>query len=226
MEMANTQMRTGKKYISPLIVAAIVFSISSCSSAPTTPEQSNNVAPANTENPNIAADANRSASTPDPENLKAENLETENSQTKPPISESPTSTESPISTPEKIAAAPTNTLKKTINATLYTSDTQCQKLVAQKVELPANTPIESAVGKIIEKQDSGDFNLSGYRVNLKNGVATVDFRISPNSERQLSSLSSCEQFALFNSVRTTLTKNPQWKVKNVRFTEKGQEIVL
>ena len=220
--MSNTQMKTEKKYIFPLIVAAIILGISSCSSGPGTQEQSNNVAPVNTpENPSIPSDTSTLSPTPDPENLEAEK-----SQTKPLTSESPLPTKSPIPTPGKIAAAPTDTLKRTINATLYTSDPQCQNLVAQKVELPANTPIESAVGKIIEKQDSADFNLSGYRVNLKNGVATVDFRLAPNSQRQLSSLSSCEQFALFNSVRTTLTSNPQWKVKNVRFTERGQEIVL
>ena len=215
-------MRTEKKHIFPLIVAAIVFGISSCSSSPTTQEQSNNIAPGNTPaSPSITPDASTLSPTPNPEKL-----ETQKSQTKPLTPESPSPEKSPISTPRKIAAAPTNPLKRTINATLYTSDAQCQKLVPQKVELPANTPIESAVGKIIEKQDSGDFNLSGYRVNLKNGVATIDFRLSPNSQRQLSSLSSCEQFALFNSVRTTLTSNPEWKVKDVRFTEKGQEIVL
>lgn len=220
--MRSTRMRTEKKYISPLIVAAIVFGISSCSSTPVTQEQSTNIAPANTpENPESAA--NNSTLSPNP---NPETSETEKSETKPVASESPSAKKPPVSTSKKIAAAPSDTLKRTINATLYTSDSQCQSLVAQKVELPANTPIESAVGKIIEKQDSGDFNLSAYRVNVKNGVATVDFRLSPNSQRQLSSLSSCEQFALFNSVRTTLTKNPQWKVKNVRFTEKGQEIVL
>ena len=207
-------MRTEKKYISPLILAAIVFSISSCSSSPSTQEQSSNVAPAS---PSITPNASTSSPTANPEKLGAQ---------KPLTPELPSSGQSPVPTQDKIAAAPTNTLKKTINATLYTSDAQCQKLIPQKVELPVNRPMESAVGKIIEKQDSGDFNLSGYRVNLKNGVATVDLRLSPNSQRQLSSLSSCEQFALFNSLRKTLTSNPQWKVKDVRFTEKGKEILL
>ena len=211
-------MKIQKKYISPLILAAIVFGISSCSSSPSTQEQSSNIPPAT---PTITPNTSAPSPTPNPEKLGAQK-----SQTKPLTPESPSPGQSPVPTQDKIATAPTNTLKKTINATLYTSDAQCQKLVPQKVELPVNAPMESAVGKIIEKQDSGDFNLSGYRVNLKNGVATVDLRISPNSQRQLSSLSSCEQFALFNSLRTTLTSNPQWKVKDVRFTEKGKEIVL
>ena len=223
-------METEKKYIYSLILAAIVFAISSCSSSPQTEEQSSNssnISPTDTPAiPNTAADNSTLSPTPNPEKLETQKLEAEKPQIKPLTPNSPSPQNSPIPTPGKIAAAPTNPANRTINATLYTSDPQCQKLVAQKVELPANEPVESAVGKIIEKQDSGDFNLSGYRVNLKNGIATVDFRLSPNSQRQLSSLSSCEQFALFNSLRTTLTRNPQWKIKDVRFTEKGQEIVL
>lgn len=115
---------------------------------------------------------------------------------------------------------------KTVNVTLYTSDSQCQEFVPQKVTLPATQPITNAVGKIIQEQDTGDFNLSGYRVRVRNGVATVDLRLSPQSKRQFASLSSCEQFALFGSLRKTLTSNPQWKIKDVRFTEKGEDIVL
>lgn len=115
---------------------------------------------------------------------------------------------------------------KTVNVTLYTSDSQCQEFVPQKVTLPATQPITNAVGKIIQEQDTADFNLSGYRIRVRNGVATVDLRLSPQSKRQFASLSSCEQFALFGSLRKTLTSNPQWKIKEVRFTEKGEDIVL
>jgi hypothetical protein len=115
---------------------------------------------------------------------------------------------------------------KNINVTVYTSDTQCQELIPKKVTVPAQEPVTSAVGKIIEEQDTADFNLSGYRVIIQDGVATVDLRIAPDSQRQLTSLSSCEQFALFGSLRKTLTSNAQWKIKEVRFTERGEEIVL
>jgi hypothetical protein len=63
-------------------------------------------------------------------------------------------------------------------------------------------------------------------VNVDNGVATIDLRIAPESKRQIVSLSSCEQFALFGSLRKTLTSNPQWNIKDVRFTERGQEVVF
>ncbi|WP_404800422.1 sporulation/spore germination protein [Atlanticothrix silvestris] len=115
---------------------------------------------------------------------------------------------------------------KTANVTLYTSDVQCQKLIPQQVSVPAAEPVTGAVGKIIEERDTGDLSLSGYRVKVENGTATVDLRLSPQSKRQLLSLSSCEQFALFGSLRKTLTSNTQWNIKEVRFTERGKEVIL
>ncbi|AKG20194.1 GerMN domain-containing protein [Calothrix sp. 336/3] len=115
---------------------------------------------------------------------------------------------------------------KKVNITLYTSDTQCQKHLPQAVAVAANAPVTNAVAQILEKEDTADFSISGYRVKLQNGVATIDFRVAPSSQRQISSLSSCEQFALFGSLRKTLTSNPQWKIKQVKFTQQGEEIIL
>jgi hypothetical protein len=115
---------------------------------------------------------------------------------------------------------------KTTNVTVYTSDAQCQELIPQKADVSAAEPMNEAIGKIFKEQNTADFSVSGYRVNVKNGVAIVDIRISPDSKRQVSSLSSCEQFALFSSVRKTLISNSQWKIKDVRFTERGEEIAL
>ncbi|UKO99826.1 GerMN domain-containing protein [Nostoc sp. UHCC 0870] len=115
---------------------------------------------------------------------------------------------------------------KMVNVTLYISDIQCQEFVPQKVTVPAVESLTNTVGKIIQEQDTADFSLSGYRVTVNNGVATVDLRLSPQSKRNFISLSNCEQFALFGSVRKTLTNNSQWKIKEVRFTEKGEPIVM
>ncbi len=110
--------------------------------------------------------------------------------------------------------------------TLYLSDTQCQKLVPYRVSVPTQKPINSAVGRIIERVNSSDFSVAGYRVKVKKGVATVDLRVPPKSKRQLTSLSLCEQFALFGSIRKTLTSNVQWHIKRVQFMEKGRKIAL
>ena len=131
-------------------------------------------------------------------------------------------------TPNQPQTTPVAQAQDTVTLSIYQADNQCQTLVAEKVAVPATRVVDTAVGQVLKQADSGDFDLAGYRVrvNSKSGVATVDFRLSPNSRRQFVSLSSCEQFALFGSLRKTLTTNSQLKIKNVRFTQQGQEIVL
>ncbi|MBU7582848.1 MAG: sporulation/spore germination protein [Nostoc sp. TH1S01] len=190
-----------QKYLIPLIVVAIAASLGSCSSNPTpTSSKIDAEAPTPTATTNPSPNPSQS---PSMAQLRAKNTKI-----------------------EPLDAAPKTETSKTVNVTLYTSDTQCQELIPQKVEVPAAEPVTSAVGKIIDDRDTADFSVSGYRVNVRNGVATVDLRLSPQSKRQIASLSSCEQFALFGSLRKTLMSNSQWKIKDVRFTEKGEEIVL
>lgn len=123
---------------------------------------------------------------------------------------------------------PTPTPTPTITLNIYRVDSQCETLVPEKVAVSATTPVTDAVGKVLAEASSADFDLAGYRVNLnlQTRVATIDFRLSPDSERQFVSLSMCEQFALFGSLRKTLTDNSQLKIKAVRFTEQGEEIKL
>jgi hypothetical protein len=210
-------INTTKKYLLAFIVAAIATSLSSCSSNPTARQETISETPAPTTTSNIILSPSPSQ-TPSMAHLRAKSEDVETPTPTPTPQESPTT-----STP--VATSPVAT-SKTTNVTLYTSDVQCQQLIPQKVPVSANEPVEGAVGKILEQRDSGDFNLSSYRINVKNGVATVDLRVAPNSKRQIASLSSCEQFALFGSVRKTLTSNAQWKIKDVRFTERGEEIVF
>lgn len=199
-------MNPTKKYIVhiiPFIFVAMAVSLSGCGSSPTSQNSDQNTS-APTINTNRAK----------PETLKQLQPKAEIPKTESSIKESLS---------QNKAASSSN---KSVNVTLFTIDSQCQELVPQKVSVTAEEPMESAVGKIIQQHDSADFNLSGYRVSVKDGVATVDLRLSPNSQRQFTSLSSCEQFALFGSLRKTLMSNSQWKVKDVRFTERGEEIVL
>jgi hypothetical protein len=111
--------------------------------------------------------------------------------------------------------------------TVYQADDQCVNFEPEEVAVASDRPIEGAVGEILKEQGAGDFDLSGYRVSVDDaGVATVDLRMSPGSTRKMSSLSACEQFALFGSLRETLTKNPAWSITDVKFTERGEDIVL
>jgi hypothetical protein len=231
-------MKVPKKLI-PLFLLAVTTSLSSCASNPNTDNKTSEVPLTNT--PSVAASPTPDAITP---------TETPTVTASPtPNGEAPTvtPTTSPSVSPsaaklrektkldesEKtklsystIPSANQTPSGKTVDVTVYTIDSQCQEFVPQKTSVPANEPVIGAVGRALEGNDNGDFSLSGYRVSVKNGVATVDLRVSPNSKRLLSSLSSCENSALFGSVRKTLTSNPQWKIRDVRFTEKGEEVVF
>lgn len=201
-------MNTNKRYFLPLIFVTMVVSLSSCNSNPNA-RNIDSPTPSSTTTPTNTVSSQTPSQIPSVAQLRE----------KSPNQESPK--ENTPSSP--ISKAVTS---KTTNVTLYTSDTQCQEFISEKVSVPAEEPVTNVVSKILEKRDTSDFSLSGYRVNIKNGVATVDLRISPESKRQIASLSSCEQFALFGSLRKTLTSNSQWNIKEVRFTERGEDIVL
>lgn len=196
-----------KNYLTPLVIGLIVLSLNSCASSSTNRQSDNaNLPTAGT------------AQTPSTTFLSDSGVS---------IPAQPEK-EAPVTDQSSQATSSTTPAKDTVTLTIYQVDSQCQTLVSEKVALPATSPVDAAVGKVLNQADSGDFDLAGYRVqvNPKNGIATVDFRLSPNSRRQFVSLSSCEQFALFGSLRKTLTDNSPLKIKGVRFTERGQDIVL
>ncbi|WP_414623291.1 sporulation/spore germination protein [Calothrix sp. CCY 0018] len=210
----NKFFRNTKRYIFPLMLSAMAIAASSCGSNPSgdsvgeTPSEESPV-----------------ASSPFP--TPSSEIQTPAEITTTP---SPTVKTAPLGaettpTPETPNQNKTGNLKNS-DITLYTSDLQCQELVPQKVSVSSNEPVKDAVGKIIAAKNTADINISNYRVNVNSGIATVDFRIPPDSPRQLVSLSSCEQFALFKSIEKTLTSNPKWNIKNVRFTQSGEEIYL
>ncbi|MEH2105780.1 sporulation/spore germination protein [Nostoc sp.] len=203
-------MNTIKRYFLPLIFVTTVVSLSSCSSNPTAS--------------NIDSKTPSSTTTTTPTNSSLSQTPSQIPSVAQLREKSPNQESPKENTPS--SSAPKAVTSKTTNVTLFTSDAQCQELIPEKVAVPAEEPVTNVVSKILEKRDTSDFSLSGYRVNIKNGIATVDLRISPESKRQIASLSSCEQFALFGSLRKTLTSNAQWNIKEVRFTERGKDIVL
>ncbi len=190
-------MNTSKRYIIPFTLMAIT-TLSSCNYSPTKSTTAISKTPAHTNAKSFA--------TPSMAQLRAK---------KYTVIEPLLLKESPN---KSVATVKNN------NTILYIIDTECQELIPKPVSVSDKEPVISAVSKIIEQRDTADFSLSGYRVSIKDGVATVDLRISPHSQRQLTSLSSCEQFALFGSLRKTLTSNAQWNIKKVRFTELGKDI--
>jgi len=109
---------------------------------------------------------------------------------------------------------------------VFRADRTCEGFTAESVAVPASDALNAAVGRAIANSLGADFPLAGYRVSRSQGTATVELRLPPNAERGFTSLSPCEQFALFGSLRETLTKNPSLQVNQVRFTQQGQELYL
>ncbi|WRH67624.1 MAG: hypothetical protein RSE13_04500 [Planktothrix sp. GU0601_MAG3] len=147
----------------------------------------------------------------------------------PPVetesSPTPTATISPQPTPEpqKQAISPA----KTVPLTIYQVDTQCSELVPRQITVPKEQALERAIAEILEQQSSSDFTLN-YRIKVEpeKQIVTIDFRVPTNANRTFNSLSSCEQLALFGSLRKTITSNPNWQINQVIFTEQGEEIAL
>lgn len=135
------------------------------------------------------------------------------------ISKPPTSPSPP---PPK---EPTVPMAKTIPITLYRMDSNCENLVPIRDVVPVDNSLESAVKQILDNYESADFSL-GYRIIHHGHTITIDFRVPGNSPRFFTSLSSCEQLALFGSLRKTLTSNPVWQIQQVQFTNRGETISL
>ena len=113
-----------------------------------------------------------------------------------------------------------------VTVSVYTIDDQCNEFIENTVQVPGDQAISEAVGQAMGAVEYNAFKLDGYQVNVSGSTAVVDMRLSPSSERQFVSLSSCEQRALFGSVEETLLNNPDWNVKDVKFTDGGKELVL
>lgn len=131
--------------------------------------------------------------------------------------------------PQTLSSAPTLAQvepENTVPVTIYQADSQCQTLLPQSVQVAADNTLESAIGALLDRWNSGDFSFAGYRVSVdpNTRIATLDLRVAPNSPRQIISLSSCERFALFGSLSETLTQHPDWQISKVQFMEKGEPI--
>lgn len=116
----------------------------------------------------------------------------------------------------------------TIAIEMYTPDATCRSLRSQIIQVPAERPIDAAVGRVLITVASDDLDLQGYRLRVDSTKreATIDLRIRPGAERRFAALSSCEQLTLFGSVRETLVRNSNWPIETVRFTDGTREIRL
>ncbi|HIK18548.1 MAG TPA: GerMN domain-containing protein [Leptolyngbyaceae cyanobacterium M33_DOE_097] len=149
----------------------------------------------------------------------------------PSAEPTPSATVSPLTpnaspTPKSSASTGTSNkaADKEVATTVYMLDNQCN-LVAKKVMLPSDDAMEEAIAQVIKPLKTKEFSVSDYSVKVSDGVATVDLQTPADSPRTFESLSSCEQTALFEGIQQTLTANAAWKIKDVQFTQKGEELV-
>jgi hypothetical protein len=110
--------------------------------------------------------------------------------------------------------------------TLYQVDSQCEEYVAKQITIPTQDASNTLVGKVLANSNSPDFKIDNYRIQVKNGEATIDLRLPPEAKRPFAAMSACEQRSLLGSLSKTLTSNPQLKIDSVRFTDGKEELVF
>jgi hypothetical protein len=115
--------------------------------------------------------------------------------------------------------------------TIYRADLLCQTLEPQVVELNTETnsgdrqaEIEATIGVVLKQWTGSDVGIAGYRVTVRDRVATIDLRRDPNTARPWIGLSTCEQFALFGGLRETIVNEPDWEVERVEFLSLGEPL--
>lgn len=118
--------------------------------------------------------------------------------------------------------------RDTVELTVYRPDLFCETLLPETVEVPRGNALEGAVGHILKDWARGEFRIAGYRTSrdAETGTVTVDLRVAPDAPRQWTSLSTCEQFALFGSLRSTLMQNSRLQTQTVEFVSQGEPLAF
>lgn len=136
-----------------------------------------------------------------------------------------TPTATPFAVPSTAPSAAT-----TVTVQIYSIDATCETLVPSQLTVPADQSLEASIATLLTRGSPDGLSPIDYSISVDSttGQATLDLRPTPsgNPQRSFQSLSSCEQLALFGSLRETLLRWPAWGIRSVEFTEKGKPIVL
>ena len=82
-------------------------------------------------------------------------------------------------------------------------------------------PVSDIVGKLLKERILPyGVRLIGYKVTVRNRVATVDLRVAPNS-RSIASAASTPSFLLYGSLEKTLTESSELNIDKVVLFENG-----
>ncbi|GAB4149916.1 MAG: hypothetical protein Fur0046_28720 [Cyanobacteria bacterium J069] len=105
-------------------------------------------------------------------------------------------------------------------AIVYLPDPNTQELVPQSVLVTADEPVAGAVTQIVESYEGQDVGITGYEVNIDEAAqeAEINFSVNhPRGARAFQSLSSANQYCLFEAIRETLLTQPSYGIQQVIF---------
>lgn len=106
-------------------------------------------------------------------------------------------------------------------AIVYLPDPKTHRLVARSVLVAADQPVSSAVGQIIQAYQGQEMGIRGYdvKVNPATHEAQINFDLD-NSQgaKAFRSLSSANQYALFEAIRETLLTQSTYQIDQITFT--------
>jgi hypothetical protein len=104
--------------------------------------------------------------------------------------------------------------------TIYLPDSSSQELVPQSVLVTTDAPVTMAVNQIVDQYEGQDVGITGYEVNVDTQAreAAINFEVNhPRGEDVFQSLSSANQYSLFEAIRETLLTQPVYGIDEVIF---------
>lgn len=123
----------------------------------------------------------------------------------------------PASTPTEIDTSITREYEP---VTIYLPDGNSQELVPQSVLVTTDAPVTMAVNQIVDQYEGQDVGITGYEVNVDAQAreAAINFEVNhPRGEDVFQSLSSANQYSLFEAIRETLLTQPVYGIDEVIF---------
>ncbi|MEO1208832.1 MAG: hypothetical protein AAFX78_04740 [Cyanobacteria bacterium J06638_20] len=123
----------------------------------------------------------------------------------------------PASTPTEIDTSITREYEP---VTIYLPDSTSQELVPQSVLVTTDAPVTMAVNQIVDQYEGQDVGIMGYEVNVDTQAreAAINFEVNdPRGEDVFQSLSSANQYSLFEAIRETLLTQPVYGIDEVIF---------
>lgn len=116
-----------------------------------------------------------------------------------------------------------------VPAIVYLPDVQLQGLAPQEIRVTPTQPVTDAVASILQAYQGQDVGIRGYdvQVNPSTHEAVINFKVSdPRGAEVFDSMSSANQYALFEAIRQTLLSQPIYNIQEVIFTANGTPLEI